>query len=540
VTTMRSRTPMSTLTGTGTLLRLALRRDRVRLPLWIVAITAFVAGSAAAFPELYPTAQARASRAILMSNPTILAFRGPGYGLDDYTFGAMVAHELLLWGLLGAALMSVLIVVRHTRAEEQAGRHELVRAGVTGRHAGTTSALGAAVLANLALGVAMALSLSAIDPLPIDGSWLLGAAVAAAGIAFAAIAALTCQLTEHARGATGTASAAIGVALVLRAIGDMGDGPWAWLSPLGWSQATRVYVDGRWWPLAISLGFAAVTSAVAYGLGSRRDVGAGLLSARPGAAEASRALVSPVGLALRLHRGTLVGWTVGLLALGLSFGTVIGEIGGFLADNPQFEDVLGAEAGAALTDAFLAMIVLLLALLATGAGLQVALRPRTEEAEGRAEPLLAAAISRAGFAISHWGVALVGAGVVLLAGSFGLGTTAAIDQGDAGLLVRVVGAGIAQLPAVWLIVGVAAALYGALPRLAPLSWVLLAHAGFVGLLADVVGLPDGVRNLSPFHHAAHLPGGEPGLAAAAALVALAATGLVVGLSAFRRRDLELV
>jgi ABC-2 type transport system permease protein len=531
---------MSTTTGTVTLLRLALRRDRVRLVLWIAGITAFVAGSAATFPELYPTAQERASRAVLMSNPTILAFRGPGHGLDDYTFGAMVAHELLLWGLLGAALMSVLLVVRHTRAEEQAGRTELIRAGVAGRHAAITSALGVAVIANLLLAAVMGLALMVIEPLPAGDSWLMGAATAATGIVFATVAALAAQLTEHARSATGIASASIGVALVLRAVGDMGDGPWAWLSPLGWSQATRVYVDGRWWPLAISIGLATAVGAAAYALNSRRDVGAGLIAARPGPAEASPALVRPLGFALRLHRGALTGWTLGLLVSALPFGTVIGEIGDFLHDNPAFEALLGADAGTTLVEAFLATIVLLLALLATGAGLQIALRPRTEESEGRVEPLLATALPRTGFATSHLVVALGGAGVVLLTGSLGLGVTAALDQGDAGLVAEVLVAGAAQLPAVWLIIGTAALLYGVRPRWAPLSWALLAYAGLVGLFADVVGLPDTARALSPFDHAPELPGGDPGIGPLLALVALAATSLAAGLLAFRRRDLQLV
>ena len=66
---------------------------------------------------------------------------GPGYGTTNYTLGAMMANELSVRGHAGDAIMSLLLVVRHTRAEEEDGRAELVRAGAVGRRAPLAAAL---------------------------------------------------------------------------------------------------------------------------------------------------------------------------------------------------------------------------------------------------------------------------------------------------------------------------------------------------------------------------------------------------------------
>lgn len=292
------------LTGTGTLVRFMLRRDRVRLPVWILAIVLFTMASVVALPDLYPTVEDRQARAALMENPGTRAVSGPGYGLDDYTFGAMLSHEFLSWVVIFVALMSLLAMVRHTRNEEETGRAELVRSSLVGRHATTTAALLVVVGANVVLGLMMALGLGSLglESVGWGSSVLFGAATASVGLVFAGVGAVTAQVNESARGASGFAGAVFALAYLLRAAGDMtrvGGGFLSWLSPVGWAQQTRAYVDDRWWPLLLSVGLTVFLVALAYWLSTRRDVGAGLVEARPGPAEASKALSGPFGLAWR-------------------------------------------------------------------------------------------------------------------------------------------------------------------------------------------------------------------------------------------------
>ncbi len=528
------------LAGTGTLVRLVLRRDRVRLPLWLVGVVGFLTVSAVSVPEVYPTAAERQARGEFARSPVLTIFTGPGYGTDDYTVGAMVANEYLIYGVVALALMSIFLVVRHTRAEEEAGRVELVRSSVVGAHAAPTAALVVAVGANLAIGAVTAVTLATAMPeLAATGAWAFGLSMAVAGIVFAAVAAVTAQLTEHSRGAVGLAVAALGVAFVVRAVGDIGDDrTWSWLSPIGWVQSTRAWVDERWWPLLPALLLALVLTALAYVLASRRDVAAGLLPARPGPARAANWLTHPAGLTLRLERTALGIWAVGLFAFGAAFGALLGEVEGFLADNPQLQEFFGAAGEAAVLDAFLATVLLLLGLLAGGYTLTVTLRSDRDERAGLAEPLLATALSRVRWAGTNLAVAAGAGSLVMLAAAAGVGTTAAIERGDVSWLGELLIAGLVHLPALWVLVGVGAALTGLIPRATVLSWAVLLYAAVVGLMGDALDLAEGVRALSPFHHVPDLPGGAVQPAGPAGLTVLAAVLVGVGLAGFRRRDVH--
>jgi ABC-2 type transport system permease protein len=139
----------------------------------------------------------------------------------------------------------------------------------------------------------------------------LGLQFAAAGFMFAAVGAVTAQLTTGAGGARGIAVGVLGAAFLLRVAGDVSGqagGGLSWLSPIGWAHRIRPYGGERWWVLALPVALAVLLVVVAVALSARRDVGAGLLPPRSGPA-AAPGLRSPLALAWRLHRGLLAGWT---------------------------------------------------------------------------------------------------------------------------------------------------------------------------------------------------------------------------------------
>lgn len=524
-------------TGTAKLARFILLRDRVRIPVWVVAVVATVVGVAASFADTFPTAADLQARAELVDGPLWIAFNGPGYGLDNYTLGVMVANESLYIAVILVALMSVFLTVRHTRAEEESGRAELVRSGVVGRYATTTAALLVISATNVVSGALTAAGLASFDELDWTGSLTYGLSMVAAGLVFTAVAALAAQITEYSRGGVGLGVAALAASYLIRGVGDASDTGLSWLSPFGWSLATRSFVDERWWPLLLSVALAAALAVMAMMLSTRRDVGAGLVPPRPGPPEASDRLVNPVGFAARLQRGTLVAWGVALLLTGATFGPLSGEVEEFAAENEQLQEILAAgETG--LLESWLGMITLLLAMLATGAALQAVMRMRGEETAGRAEPVLAAGATRTGWMIGYLVVAMAGSGFVLTAGALGLGATAAINQDDASLLVDLLGAGLAYLPAVWLVVGLVTATFGLIPRAMAVGWLVLGYGVLVGLMGEALGMPDSVRNLSPFAHVPRLPGESLTAAPLITLTALAGVLLVVGWAGFRRRDVN--
>ena len=279
--TRRGLTP---LTGTGALARLALRRDRVQLPIWIVVLAALPAITANAYDTLYPTAAERTSlTGTIGANPSVAVLYGPGFdlstpgGFTAWRFGGIVA--------VLTALMAVFTVTRHTRAEEDSGRAELLASTVTGRYAALTAAVAVAGGVSATIGVIQATALIAAGT-PTAGAWAFGLSTVACGLVFTAVAALAAQLAEYARTANGIAAAVLGAAFLVRAVGDSSTGghSLSWLSPIGWVQQIRPFAGERWWVLALPLVTATIVAAAAYVVLPRRDLGVGILPPRPGPA----------------------------------------------------------------------------------------------------------------------------------------------------------------------------------------------------------------------------------------------------------------
>ena len=531
---MSTAADVRTTTGTGTLLRFQLRRERLRLPWWLLGAGLLVAVQSSASQRIYSTPEELARlRETMGGNASVIALSGPTELLE--TIGGEVVFEVFSFLAVVVALMAMFLVGRHSRADEESGRAELLRSARVGRHAPLLAALCLAGVA--ALGVATVVVLAAVGTgLPVGGSLLLGAGTAGVVMSFAALTAVAAQVFENARAVYGAVGAAIGAAFVLRAVGDVGNGAASWLSPIGWGQRTFPYAGDRWWPLLPPLVATVLLGLTARALLDHRDFGAGLLPSRPGRATASATLGTPLGLVWRLQRGGLVGWAVGLLLLGSAYGSFGNSMEQYVADNPEIADFLPGGADQ-IVDAYLAVTLLMCALIATGFGVSSALHARGEETSGRAEPVLATAVSRGSWLGSHLAMALGGAAVVLLAAAVGEGLTYGLSVSDLGQVPRLAGVALVYLPAVWLVVGVAALGLGWLPRLAAaLAWVVFGYCAVVALFAESVEMPEWMQQASPFVHTPDAPLEAVTLPPLLALAAVAAALGVAGLAGFRRRD----
>jgi ABC-2 type transport system permease protein len=513
--------------------RFILRRDRVRLLVWIVGITLLVLSTAASIEGLYPT-QADLDKAAQTANENaaIIALNAPSYALD--TLGGQVVFNVGSFGYVVMALMGMFLVGRHTRADEENGRTELLRATVLGRNAPVTAVLVAAAGAFAVLGGLITLSMLSQD-LPMAGSVLYGAAMGGFGLLFACVTAVTVQVTEHNRAALGFAGVLLGAAYVVRAVGDVGDGTLSWASPMGWAQAARPYAGERWWTLPLLAAAAALCVGVAFALQGVRDLGAGLVPPRPGPPVASAALVRPGGLALRLQRASLAAWTVGLGLAGVSYGSVGQDVRDLIGDNNAFEDII-AQGGGSLTDAFFTTSLLMLALIAGGFAISSTLRLRSEEVGGRAEPLLATGLGRTRWVTSYLAVALAGSAALMAAAGFGMGLTYGLSVSDLGQVGRLVGAAVAFVPALWVLVGVTLVLFGFAPRTTAVAWGVLVACFVIALFAELLDLPSWLSDVSPFQHVPAMPAQGFALTPIVALMAVAAALIAAGVAGFRRRD----
>lgn len=527
-----------TLTGVGRLTRFVLRRDRIRLTVWLVSVGGLIVISAASLPPVYPD-QATIDTYVRLfgDNPALIAFAGPGYGFDDPNIGVILVNETQLWGIIAVALMSIFLLNRHTRAEEDDERTDLLRSNVVGRHAPSAAAVGVVTAANVVVAVVCAVGFIALD-YPVAGSIALAGSFLAVGLAFVGITIVAAQVASTGRATLGLASAVLVVTFLLRAVGDIGDNALRWLSPIGWAQSVRAFAGEQWWTLALSFAFAAGMIALGFWLSTRRDPGSGMLPVRPGPAHASASLVRPVGLAVRLQRGAVVGWAVGLLTIGIVYGSIGNDIEKMVEENPVYADYMAQVQGANLTDSFLATSLVLQSVMASGFAIAAVLRLRSEEGAGRAESLLAGPLSRRRWAASHLTVSVVGSAIVVGAGGLGIGLAYAVVSSDSSQVLRMVGASLATMPAVLVLIGLATALYGLVPRWALAAWGALAVVVIVGLLGELLRLPQWSRQVSPFEHLPALPAESFSLGPTAALLALAAALAAAGLWGLRRRDLN--
>ncbi|GGN98087.1 ABC transporter permease [Nocardia rhizosphaerihabitans] len=522
--------------GTGQMLRLYLRRDRIIAPAWSLLIGLMPALQVVSVKDLYATQQQLDSFATTTAaSPALLAMYGPVFNSSLGSIGTWKAGAMYAM----IAIAAVLTVIRHTRVEEETGRAELVGATSIGRFAGLTGALlltfGAAAVA----GIACAASLLAAD-LPAAGSVAWGAALAASGFVWAAVAAVAAQLSNGARIARGVALGALGAAFAVRAVGDAGNGVLSWFSPLGWCLQIRPYAEERWWVLVPLAAVAAGATLLAYQLLRTRDLGAGLLADRPGPAAAGQVLSGPVGLAWRLQRGSMLGWTVGFGLYGLLIGGAVNSIGGMLDDSGTLQDVVTALGGSDdLEKSFIAYAITMLAAAAAAYSVSSVLRLHEEENSGRAEAVLAAAVGRVRYASSHLLFAIAGPAVALLVSGIGIGVVWGATDGDVvGKLGQSLGAVAVQLPAVWVVTAIALLLFGVVPKYAPLAWAVLSAMIVIVLLGSLGTFPQWLMDLVPFVHPPKLPGASFALAPIAWLLAVTIAGTVLGLAAFRRRDLR--
>lgn len=523
------------MTGVGVLLRAFLRRDRWMLTWWTLGTVLLYYSQAVSVAGLYATqAEFDRAAAAMEGNAALIAMAGPARALN--TIGGQVAWQSTAFGAIVVGLMSMFLIGRHTRAEEESGRDELLRASAVDRRATTTAALLEALVANAVVGLLVSLSLISF-PLAVADSAALGVGLMLCGWVFSGTALVAAQLTSTTRAMYGLAGGAIGVAYFLRAIGDLGTPALTWSSPIGWYQRMYAFSGLRWWPALPLLLAAAAVAVAAYLVFLRRDWGAGVVAARPGPARAEPLLGSGPGLAWRLQRGQVVGWSLGMLLVGMSYGSLGTDVGEMIGDSEVTREMM-VQGAADLVDGFYATAILMLALICCGFAISSALRPRGEEDDGRVEGLLATSLSRRGWLLGHTGITLLGTVVVLASAGAGLGLGFGLVAGDARGGAELAVATLGYLAPVLCLAAIARLLYGVSARAATLAWLPLLLAVVVMLFGALLKLPQWLQDLSPFEHVALVPAEEfrwaPFLAVAMVAFVLSAAGQ----EAFARRDVH--
>lgn len=533
---------MTGLTGTGQLVRVIIRHDRLVLAAWIAVIVVVGVGTVAYYAQLFATPEARAGVAAdVAATPALLAFNGPLLG-DSLDVMATWRMRDLSYTLI--SVMTLMTTIRHSRAEEDSGRQELVGAAVIGRHAALTASLIVAIAAGVVAALLVAAGMIGLGLAP-AGALGYAAAASATGAVFAGVGAVTAQLAASGRGALGLGASALGLSYLMRFAADgSGSTALAWGTPLGWAHKVRPFAGESWAVLTLPVAVAVVLIGLAHLLLSRRDFAAGILPDRAGRPVGR--IASASGLAWRQQRGMLLAWTAVYAVAGAFFGALVAAVRNApaaIGDSPVlrgFLDRYAGAGGASGPDVFLWVIALTLGYTAALYPALVVARVRAEEAGGRAELLLSTPATRVAWAGSHAIIAALGTVVLLAAGGLTTGLAFAGGSGGEGSPLPALAATLLQAPAAWVLGGVTLLTLGLVPR----ATAAVAWAGFLFVqLFELVGPLAGidfriVEWVVPYFHLPRILTGDaptpwPVLALAAVTLALGS----IGIAALSRRDL---
>jgi ABC-2 type transport system permease protein len=504
---------------------------------WIAALAGLGAGVVATF-ELRHGSEAELEALAAMEGIAAFEMLGGRYVMIATAEGLVLSR----WGMFAiiVAVWGMLAGVKLLRGAEESGHVEMLRTGAI-----TSRRLLAAVLAALfttyaIFAIAIGVSHTAAG-MHAPTAWALGAAMGLLAASFAAAGAFASQLAASRSRAVSLVAALLGLALTVRVLAAATFTPdWVWwLTPFGWIgflhevDQAQIVVLGALAALLILL----VAAALAV---VRRDLHAGVVVGAEGSAERARPLRSQAGLALRLTAGPAATWGAVIAFLGLGFGLLARDFADAAAALPttvEFTAQLGWP-GLDRPEGIVALAFLWIAfLLALFAAAQAA-AIREEEASWRLEHLLVRPIGRSRWLLTR--IAFSAAALVLLAAAAGvaawlgsvlIGTPIAFADG--------LRAAANVVPVAVLFLGIGIAALGLAPRVtAPLTYGLAVAAFLLDFVGGFLDLPEAVLDLSPYRHLAFVPAADIAVGPAVMMLIAGLLGVVVGLAAFRRRDLQ--
>ncbi|MFQ4149312.1 ABC transporter permease [Arthrobacter sp. LAPM80] len=540
-TTIDSRAPAGparlagSMSGYWLSVRFILRRNWLRLAIWAAVLAIMIPVVYSSQQEAFPTQADRNAYAGVANNPAIAAMTGLAYAAGS--LGGILVIKIWMTLAVALAFASIFLVTRNGRADEEAGRTELLRASALGRHAFSTANYTVVGALSVVAGLLISL-LSLVEKLPPAGSWVLGGSIAGVGLAFVGIAALCGQLSTTSRGANSLGVGVLAVFYFIRAIADVNAHgtevtALSWFSPIGWGQNMRPFAHDTWWPFLALLSLAVAGCGLALRIETRRDLGMGLLPERRGPGRATAFLASPVGLALRLQRTTLVSWLLGAVVAGLFFGGVAKSMSTILDPSNAFAKAFVGDSND-MINGILGIFMLFNGMLAGAFAVQSLSGARAEESGGRLESQLAGSLGRIRWLGSHIVVAAAGSAVMLLLGGWLTGV--ASDGAATGSALA--WASFAYWPAVLLMMAVLLFLHGFAPRLSvSLSWAVYGVSVVVAMFGGLFSLSDSAIKATPFGAVPRLPAENFDLLPLLVLTVVAVVLGGLGLWRFRTRDI---
>ena len=523
---------------------LAARRSLRSGALWGVVFGVYIALQENAYVSAYPTAASRARVAATFgSNAGTNVLFGPANELQKV--GGFTEWKCIgIFSVLGA-IWGLLLATKLLRGEEEAGRWELLLAGQTTRGRATLqvvigSCCGLAVLFAITAIFAVGLGHTTKIDIGVGPSLLFALACVAGAGMFLGIGALASQLAASRRQAASYAAGALGASFVIRMVADTGSHlTWLrWLSPLGWVEEIQPLTHPQPWPLLLIAALTVISFGAAIRLAKARDLDTSVISERAHPVERTRLLEGPWGLSLRLTRGVLTSWAIGIIAFSLILGLVAKSASSALggsASVKRYYERLGIN-GVTTAD-YLGLALLIVSVLVVFAAVGQVTAMRVEESTGRLEPLLVRPVSR-----RTWLGGRVGIAVAALI-SFGLLTAlatwvGAVSQGAHVRFMSLLEGGLNIVPPALCLLGLGVLALGVWPRATALvAYGVLGWSFLVDVIGGAVNINHWVLDTSVLHQMAAVPAVSPNWTAGAALIGIGVIAALIGGVGFGLRDL---
>ncbi len=521
--------------GVAAMMALTLRTGWKPYVTWVIGIVLGYLGTVAAIDSTYTTPEQLASYGAAVGSKAMSAINGTPYGATN--LGGIAANEFAFLAAVAFPLMATHLIARATRGPEESGLLELVRSRSVARWAPAVAAAILAVLAFVLVGLGMWGTLLGYGVDTADSA-LYASSLVGLGVVWTGIALCAAQWVRRTGRVYTISLLVLGVAYGTRAVGDVRDNGWKWLSPLAWQQETRPFdTDPRAWPLVLAFGVGIVLIGVGLRAAATRDLGSGLMASRPGPERAGLVAGSVLGRAVVEHRSSITGWTLGGLAVALVFGPLVRDVGAAVAGNPQLGEALGGTgSGAEATDVYLSLTITLLVLMAGGFVIGAVGRLRAAEQGGRLETTLSQPIGRSSWLGAHIAVIAAGLLIVTVLPVFVFGLLVAHQLSDSTQIGHTLTAGLEYLPAIGVLGGFALLLFGWYPRLQSLAWLLLGYTTAIAFLGGILDLPDAVLRVSPMYSVGNVPLEPVSTTGVTVLAVLAVALVAAAMAGFRRRD----
>lgn len=246
---------MAQFTQTVALLKAILKRDWLKIGIWLVVLAGLFVAVAAKFEGIYGTPKQISTIATTLKGQAMVSLFGPLTTHSLNTAIIFASEMMVFWGIF-MVIFNYSLAVGASRTQEESGLTEMVLGGhPVGRLAPITAAALELVVADGLFAVITGAGMMAAN-MPgsdMNGNWLFAVTLGAVGLSFGLIALIFSQLVADSHNVAIYNYAFFGITYLIRMMTDVSNPDYTWLSPFGWIEKAEIYTQNNWLPVGLLL-----------------------------------------------------------------------------------------------------------------------------------------------------------------------------------------------------------------------------------------------------------------------------------------------